>query len=92
MSFFHEKTKNWSWDRATNLSLYIYIYIYIYLSVLTYFWKKSIVLKNIKNSFNLNIRFDKKKLVGDSEKLNLRREVDTNKIKLKNGRYAIIPW
>ena len=36
-------------------------------------------------------KFDDKKIVASSGKLNLRREVDTNDIELADGRYAIIP-
>jgi len=31
-------------------------------------------------------------MIASSEKLNLRREVDTNLFSLKDGRYVIIPW
>lgn len=37
------------------------------------------------------MKFDPAKMVASSGKLNLRREIDTNEIKLGNGRYAIIP-
>lgn len=36
-------------------------------------------------------KFDPKKMVASSEKLNLRREIDTNEFKMGNGRYALIP-
>ncbi|CAK89170.1 unnamed protein product (macronuclear) [Paramecium tetraurelia] len=36
-------------------------------------------------------KFDDKKVVASSGKLNLRREIDTNDISLSNGRYAVIP-
>lgn len=36
-------------------------------------------------------KFDDKKIVASSGKLNLRREIDTNDISLSNGRYAVIP-
>ena len=37
-------------------------------------------------------KYDKKKQVASNHYLALKREVDTDYFKLKNGRYAVIPW
>lgn len=47
--------------------------------------------KVLLSIINKILRYDPKKLVASSEKLNLRREVDSNTMILSNGRYAIIP-
>ena len=36
--------------------------------------------------------YDPKKLVCSSEFISLKRECDTEFFKLKNGKYAVIPW
>ena len=48
------------------------------------------VFKLEPNERNLS-KFDPTKMVASSKKVNLRREVDTDYVMLKNGRYAIIP-